>query len=168
MHLTIWFRGTVAQKAKVIANFKNFTWKRAKMTSHKQTLIVTSIITLVLNFSQTSKAKSVYVITDRDSTVKAYRVVDEQIDKQTYAKNLDDHGGGAVGLALDPCSATLFVTYEGSNIIEMVNAKTMISEQNLGTTGWKMTKKPEKALYFIAISGRILSERNIQIRRGQL
>ncbi len=36
---------------------------------------------------------------------------------------------GAVGLALDPCSATLFVTYEESNVIEMVNAKTMISEQ---------------------------------------
>jgi len=40
---------------------------------------------------------------------------------------------GAVGLALDPDSATLFVTYEGSNegsdIIEMVNARTMVSEQ---------------------------------------
>jgi len=77
-----------------------------------------------------AQAKSVYVITDRDSTVRAYDIQDDQIEHQTNAKNLADNGTGAVGLALNPDSETLFVTYEGSNIIEMVNAKTMISEQN--------------------------------------
>ena len=84
---------------------------------------------VVITFCQTAQAKSVYVITDRDSTVKAYDISGVQIEYQTDAKNLDHHSDGAVGLALDPCSPTLFVTYEVSNIIEMLNAKTMISEQ---------------------------------------
>jgi hypothetical protein len=49
---------------------------------------------------------------------------------QTDAKNLEDREFGAVGLALDPDSGIMFVTYESSNIIEMVNARTMISEEN--------------------------------------
>ena len=78
----------------------------------------------------TIQARSVYVITDRSSTVAAYDIQGDQIvGPNATAQNLPDHGG-AVGLALDPDSETLFVTYEGSNIIEMVNAKTMISEEN--------------------------------------
>ncbi|MHC4633445.1 MAG: hypothetical protein ACYS9C_19540 [Planctomycetota bacterium] len=49
----------------------------------------------------------------------------DQIEEQATAENLQSHGDGAVGLALDPDSEMLFVTYEGSNIIEIMNAKTM-------------------------------------------
>ena len=90
-------------------------------------LSITVFVPIMLN---TSLAKSVYVIIDRYSTVRAYLIEDDQIEYQINAKNLADHGTSAVGLALDPDTAILFVTYEVSNIIEMVNAKTMISEQN--------------------------------------
>jgi len=56
----------------------------------------------------------------------AYYVEDEQIQFQTTAENLPHHGTGAVGLALDPDSETLFVTYEDSGRIELVDARAMV------------------------------------------
>ncbi len=96
----------------------------------RQITSVQSIILFILIAfsSETAHAKSVYVITDSVSTVKAYDIQGDQIVEQATAENLADHGG-AVGLALDPDSEILFVTYEDSGVIEMVNAKTMISEQ---------------------------------------
>jgi len=93
-------------------------------------LLVFHVIVLVAVFADIAYAKSVYVIIDRSSTVRAYGVTGDQIEEQKTAENLPDNGDSAVGLALDPDSETLFVTYEGSNIIEMVNAKTMIYEEN--------------------------------------
>lgn len=90
--------------------------------------IISLIILNNIMFSM-AHARSVYVITDWASTVKAYDIQGDQIVEQATAENLADHGG-AVGLALDPGSEMLFVTFEGSNVIEMVNAKTMISEEN--------------------------------------
>jgi len=87
-----------------------------------------SSLILFTTISAPVQAKSVYVIIDRFSTIRAYNISSEEIEKQTDVKNLDDHGG-AVGLVLDPDSATMFVTYEGSDIIEMVNAKAMVSLQ---------------------------------------
>jgi hypothetical protein len=84
---------------------------------------------LIVFSSESAHARSVYVITDWSSTVKSYDIQGDQIVEQATVENLADHGG-AVGLALDPDSEMLFVTYEGSNIIEMVNAKTMVSEEN--------------------------------------
>ena len=96
------------------------------MHSIKQIISVQSIVLFILIAfsSETTQARSVYVITDYESTIKAYAIQVDQIVEQATAENLADHGG-AVGLALDPGSETLFVTYEGSNIIEMVNAKTI-------------------------------------------
>ena len=88
------------------------------------------LLMVTASFVGAVQAKSVYVITDRASTVKAYRIQDDQIQEQATAQDLPNNGNGAVGLALDPDSATLFVTYEGSNIIEMVNANTMVYEGN--------------------------------------
>jgi hypothetical protein len=100
-------------------------------STRKTTLIYLSVIFLAFTASaQTSQAKSLYTIIDRYSTIRAYKISGEQIEEQIDVKNLDDHDGGAVGLALDPDSATMFVTYEGPNIIEMFNAKTMVSEEN--------------------------------------
>jgi len=99
-------------------------------STRKINLIHLSVLFLIVaGLAGTIQANSVYVITDRYSTVKAYDIPGDQIEEQTTATNLPDHGG-AVGLALDPGSETLFVTYEGSNIIEMVNAKKMVSEEN--------------------------------------
>jgi len=90
-----------------------------------------TVLFIISFFAPPVIAKSVYAITNHDaSTVKAYLIQDDQIEEQATAENLPDHVEGAVGLALDPDSETLFVTYENSNIIEMVNAKTMIYQQN--------------------------------------
>jgi len=99
------------------------------MFGKKLSLSALFLIVFALTISSIAQAKSVYVIIDRSSTIRAYKISGEEIEEQIDVKNLDDHGG-AVGLALDPDSGIMFVTYEGSNIIEMVNAKTMISEQN--------------------------------------
>lgn len=96
----------------------------------KLSLSILFLIVFALTISGITQAKSVYVITDRSSTVKAYRIADDQIEEQTTAEDLPHNGDGAVALALDPDSETLFVTYESSEIIEMLNAKTMICEQN--------------------------------------
>lgn len=103
------------------------------MHSTKQIPSLQSIILslLVTCSAQTAHAKSVYVVTAHySSIIKAYDIQDDQIQYQATAENLQDQGLGAVGLALDPDSQILFVTYEASNIIEMLNAKTMISEDN--------------------------------------
>lgn len=100
------------------------------MHSIKHIISVQSIVLFILIAcsSETAHARSVYVITDRDSTVKAYDIQGDQIVEQATAENLVDLGG-AVGLALDPDSEIIFVTYEDSEMIEMLNAKTMTSEE---------------------------------------
>ena len=98
----------------------------SKQITHSTLLIYCILLSCLCH---TAHARSVYVITDGYSTIKAYDIQGDQIVEQATVENLAVHGG-AVGLALDPGSETLFVTYEGSGIIEMVNAKTMISEEN--------------------------------------
>ena len=96
-----------------------------KLTGSVLYLIIFGIVMFSI-----AHARSVYVITDSASTVRVYDIQGDQIVEQATAENLQRHGNGAVGLALDPDSEIMFVTYESSNIIEMVNAKTMISEEN--------------------------------------
>lgn len=103
--------------------------EKLSMLLGKKLIGILSIIIILTLLTGTTQAKSLYVIIDRYSTIRAYKISGEQIEEQIDVKNLANHGG-AVGLALDPDSATMFVTYEGSNIIEMVNAKTMVSEEN--------------------------------------
>ena len=86
------------------------------------------VLSLVSLFcARVAPGKSVYVITRHSSSMlAAYYVEDEQIQFQTTAENLPHHGTGAVGLALDPDSETLFVTYEDSGRIELVDARAMV------------------------------------------
>lgn len=103
------------------------------MHSVKQNILTYLFIVFVVitAFGQTVQGKSVYVITNIGTgTIKAYDIQVDQIEYQATAENLECQGVGAIGLALDPDSQILFVTYEDSGIIEMLNAKTMISEEN--------------------------------------
>ena len=103
------------------------------MLSTKQIVLISLFILFIViaSLPPTAHAKSVYVITTHGaSIIKVYDIQDDQIHYQATAKNLQSQGNGAVALALDPDSETLFVTFEGENVIEMVNAKTMLSEQN--------------------------------------
>ena len=76
------------------------------------------------------QSKSLYAISQHFSTtIKAYKIEGDQIIYQTDAHGVPDHDYGAIDLAIDPESYYLFVTYEGSETIEIINAKTMIGEQ---------------------------------------
>ena len=99
-------------------------------------LLINLIMIVVIGFFYCSvgirslDAKSVYSITDHHaSTLRAYKIVGDQLEYQADV-NVTHYAYGAVGLALAPDSEIMFVTYEGSNIIEMLNARTMISEEN--------------------------------------
>jgi uncharacterized repeat protein (TIGR01451 family) len=103
------------------------------MYTRKQITLIGLFVVIAITawHCRDAAAKSVYAITRHDtSIITAYNVNDVNLDFQTTVPNFPNHEEGAVGLALDPESEILFVTYELSNIIEMVNAKTMIWEQN--------------------------------------
>ena len=74
----------------------------------------------------TASAKSVYVIASWDSSPNPINAYDIQGGMLAYQSTgfVPYHGVGAMGLALDTDSKRLFVTYEASNIIEMIDAET--------------------------------------------
>jgi len=67
---------------------------------------------LVGGFSQTAYGRSIYAITNHESsTITAYDIEGTTLE---YQANIQvDWGTGPVGIALDPGSDTLFVTYDG-------------------------------------------------------
>ena len=99
------------------------------MKTRKYTSVIYLAVFTCLScyFANICYGRSVYTITKcAGGQLTAYDIQGDQIVHQIDTQ-IDS---GAISLALDPDSETLFVTYEGSNIIEMINAKTMISEQN--------------------------------------
>ena len=76
------------------------------------------------------QAKSVYVIDDINKSptpISAYDITGATLVYQA-THDVPEHGWGAVGLAIDTDAEYLFVTYERSDIIQLINAKTMKSE----------------------------------------
>ena len=101
---------------------------------------ISSLLTFVVVFcaifvsSRLHAQQSVYVIANINSSaytpIQAYSIEgDSLVFQAQYGVQI--FGEGAVGLCIDPVSAFLFVTYEDSNIIQLLNATTMTSE---GTT----------------------------------
>jgi uncharacterized repeat protein (TIGR01451 family) len=86
---------------------------------------------LTTAMTETTVAKSLYVIGDIwgfPSPVQAYNIgVDGKLTFQAEY-GIPRHGLGAVGLAIDPDSEHLFVTYENSYTIQLINARTMTDE----------------------------------------
>ena len=76
----------------------------------------------------TASAKSLYVIASWDSNPNPINAYDIQGGMLAYQSTgyVPYHGVGAMGLALDTDSKRLFVTYEFSNIIEMIDAETFV------------------------------------------
>jgi len=78
----------------------------------------------ITTLESVSRATSVYAITNHGtSTITAYDIDGTTLEYQTDIAV--PWGTGPVGLALDPESDTLFVTYDGAEVIELINAKTM-------------------------------------------
>lgn len=91
-------------------------------------LIVAFAVSLIATFSTGVSAKSMYVIANINMNPTPLQTYDIQL-APTYlvfqaTANVPALAGGAVGLALDDASAKLFVTYEVSNIIQLVDATT--------------------------------------------
>ncbi|KPJ65786.1 MAG: hypothetical protein AMJ43_10000 [Coxiella sp. DG_40] len=91
------------------------------MSLGKKSNVILSIILTIL--PSTTFARSVYVISDTgDSNLAAYRIEGTSLIAQPL--NYICQADGAVGLALDPDSATMLVTYEGcKRVIDSINAE---------------------------------------------
>ncbi|MBA4178302.1 MAG: hypothetical protein C0505_17350 [Leptothrix sp. (in: Bacteria)] len=80
-------------------------------------------------------AKSLYIIANINASPTPIRTYDIQGAPNHLVfqatQNVPAFAGGAVGLGLDSASKKLFVTYEGSNVIQLLDAQTFA---NLGTT----------------------------------
>jgi len=88
---------------------------------------------LITGLSRPLYAKSVYAITNhRSSILTAYHINGTKIDYQTNIQV--DWGEGAVGLALDPYSGTLFVTYDDGDKIELIDARAIEEIKYILTT----------------------------------
>ncbi len=86
---------------------------------------------LITSFTQTSQAKSVYAIINHQSDIiGAYKIEGNQITFQDQMQ-APQHGYRAIDLAIDSDSCCIFVTYEYSNIIEMVHTSDNISKKCL-------------------------------------
>ena len=73
-------------------------------------------------------AKSLYAIGGINASptpIRAYNINPDGTLTFQAEYGVSCYGGGAVGLAVDTASETLFVTYEVSNVIPLVDAKTM-------------------------------------------
>jgi hypothetical protein len=90
---------------------------------------------LLILCGSAASAKSVYVIANINQSPTPIRTYDIQGAPQYLVfqatQNVPSFAGGAVGLGLDATSRKLFVTYEVSNVIQLLDAT---SFANLGTT----------------------------------
>ena len=97
------------------------------------TVIAVVLSVFAIAMAGTATAKSLYVIADINSDptpIQAYDIQGTTLVFQA-THNVPYFGWGAVGLGIDTDSETLFVTYEESNTIQLLDAKTFA---DLGTT----------------------------------
>lgn len=88
------------------------------------------ILSFLMLLSTSAVAKSLYVIANinqNPTPIQAYNISGATLAFQAEY-DVPSYAGGAVGLAVDTDSEFLFVTYEASNTIQLINAKTMHSE----------------------------------------
>ncbi len=97
-------------------------------------LMVLAAGILITAITETAPAKSLYIIADINgdpTPVRAYDIGVDGILSFQAEYGIPNYCWGAVGLAIDSDSKHLFVTYEGSNVIQLINATTMT---DTGTT----------------------------------
>jgi fimbrial isopeptide formation D2 family protein/uncharacterized repeat protein (TIGR01451 family) len=97
-------------------------------------LMVVSVVTMLSIMSTDGMAKSLYLIANinADPTpIHAYNIESDGSLTFQAEHYVPSYRGGAVGLALDSDSEYLFVTYEYSNVIQLLDARTM---KDRGTT----------------------------------
>jgi len=84
--------------------------------------------TLMTTVTQTTRAKSLYIIADLQGSpipVQAYGIADDGTLTFQAEHDIQRRGIGAVGLAIDSHLGHLFVTYENSKEIQLIDGTTM-------------------------------------------
>ena len=85
-------------------------------------------------FAGVASAKSLFAIADinfNPTPIQAYDIQPDGTLVFQAEQGIPFRGGGAVGIAVDDAAEVLFVTYEVSNIIQLIDARTMT---DIGTT----------------------------------
>jgi uncharacterized repeat protein (TIGR01451 family) len=98
------------------------------------TLIILAAGILITAVTETATAKSLYIIADINADPTPIRAYHIRMDGTLHFQaeySVPNYGFGAIGLAVDTNSKSLFVTYENSNVIQLINATTMT---DIGTT----------------------------------
>jgi len=101
-------------------------------------MIVVVMAVLAFAMAGIASAKSMYVIADLNTAptpVNAYDIQANGTIVYQATNNIPYQSGGGVGIAIDTDSKYLFVVYEFSNVIQIINATTMTSA---GTTTMPM------------------------------
>ncbi len=96
--------------------------------------IVLLTVMLITAVTGTTSAKSLYLIADINGNPTPIQVYDIAVDGTLTFQaeySIPRYGIGAVGIAIDSDSKSLFVTYEESSNIQLIDARTMTS---LGVT----------------------------------
>ena len=99
------------------------------LRAHKLAGVIILAAALLCAMHGLALAKSVYVIAGINSypntPIRAYNINPDGTLTYQAEYGVPAYAGGAVGLAIDTASETLFVTYEVSNVIQLVDARTM-------------------------------------------
>lgn len=95
----------------------------------KKKLILILAIGMMLLIAAPVAGKSMYVIgaiNEPYAPIVAYNINPDGTFTYQTTTNVDQHALGPNGIAIDTDSGVLFITYEGSTVIEIVDAVTMI------------------------------------------
>jgi len=102
-------------------------------------LVAVAAVALCATFmADTAQSKSLYVITNINQSptpISAYDVQPDGTLVYQTTTTIPYHGWGAVDLTIDTVSEFLFVTYEQSNIIQLIDGKTMTDEGTVQAPG---------------------------------
>lgn len=99
-----------------------------KRNIYKFSWVAAVVFAAFFALSGVAKAKSLYVIADINAygniPIQAYDITGTTLSYQ-WTGYVPDRDGGAVGMTIDSDSEILFVTYEFSGTLDIVDAKTM-------------------------------------------
>jgi len=112
--------------------------KTERVIGTNLSLMVLAVAVLMAAVTGTATAKSLYVICGIDvkpTPVRAYNIeVDGTLTFQVEY-GIPEYGLGAMGLAVDSDSGYLFVTYEDTNTIQLLDGKTMTDAGTVKAVG---------------------------------
>ena len=126
-------RFSIKNNIRFLPQQEQYKMKTLRKTSALYTIIVAIIGIFVV--ASMASAKSLYVIANINASPTPIHTYDIQGGPDYVVfqaeQSITFRGGGGVGIAVDSDSATLFVTYEVSNIVQLLDATTF---EDLGTT----------------------------------